>query len=168
MKKLNPEALRALFSDLQMERARLVRLAEDIGQVQAVIEQEPAQLTWFYELQALKLHNFYTGCERIFQLVASELNGGLPSGFDWHKRLLQRMTVGDTNRPPVLQAKTAQQLQEFLGFRHVVRNLYGFELQQDRVALLLDRYPETWQAVDRDLRQFMAWLNGLATQLEGI
>lgn len=166
MTNLTPERLRALMSDIQMEWQRLTRLADEIGQVQAVIDQDPERVSWFYELQSLKLHNFYTGCERIFQLVASELNGGLPSGFDWPKRLLQRMTVEDANRPPVLQFSTARQLQEFLGFRHVVRNLYGFELQQERVELLLNRYGETWQAVDGDIQQFMAWLNRLAAELE--
>ena len=168
MTNLTAEGLRALMSDIQMERERLARLADEVGQVQTVIGQGPERVGWFYELQALKLHNFYTGCERIFQLVASELNGGLPSGFDWHKRLLQRMTVEDARRPPLLQAATAQRLEEFLGFRHIVRNLYGFELQHERVALLLGRYEETWQAVDGDIQGFIAWLNSLAAQLESL
>lgn len=66
MTNLTPEGLRALMSDIQMERQRLMRLADEIGQVQAVISQDPERVGWFYELQALKLHNFYTGCERIF------------------------------------------------------------------------------------------------------
>ncbi|WP_008313765.1 hypothetical protein [Leptolyngbya sp. PCC 6406] len=35
MTNLTPEGLRALMSDIQMERQRLMRLANEIGQVQA-------------------------------------------------------------------------------------------------------------------------------------
>ena len=51
--------------------------------------------TAVFARRGLKLHNFYTGCERIFQMVISKLNGAPPSGFDWHRRLLDRMGVGE-------------------------------------------------------------------------
>jgi hypothetical protein len=43
------------------------------------------------ESAALRLHNFYTGCERIFRLIAAEVNGGVPKDLDWHKRLLTQV-----------------------------------------------------------------------------
>jgi hypothetical protein len=165
MRDLTPEQLSTLAADLSMELSHLDHLQQDIMLVQREIQADPHHTRWFYELQALKLHNFYTGCERIFQLIASDLNGGLPSGFDWHKRLLQRMTMTYSDRPPVLKPETAHQLEEFLGFRHVVRNVYGFELDTDRIQRLLDRYQSTWSQVSEDIQAFIQWLQILATQM---
>lgn len=166
MREINPDRLRVLALDVEAELERLQQLADDIAKVQQEIERDPERAVWFYELQSLKLHNFYTGCERIFSLVASELNGGLPSSFDWHKRLLRQMTVDYGNRIPVLRQETARQLQEYLGFRHVVRNIYGFELESARVRRLLDQYPGVWNQCKTDLYQFVTWLQELAKSME--
>jgi hypothetical protein len=165
MREIAPDELRALAADLEVELERLSKLEQEIQRVQLEIQRDPDRARLFYELQALKLHNFYTGCERIFSLIASELNGGMPSGFDWHKRLLHRMTVEYADRPPVLKVETAKQLEEFLAFRHVVRNVYGFELDVERVQRLVDRYVATWQNFDIDGRTFILWLLALAAQM---
>ena len=34
------------------------------------------------------LHDFYNACERIFEAIAREVNGGLPDSQQWHKKLL--------------------------------------------------------------------------------
>jgi hypothetical protein len=115
---------------------------------------------------ALKLHNFYTGCERIFQIVASDLNGGLPTSFDWHRRLLSRMATPHTDRPALLRQSTAQQLEEYLAFRHVVRNIYGFELKPERLEKLIADYGAVWQQFHQDLQTFIEWLNQLANELD--
>jgi hypothetical protein len=162
---MTPDELRALAADLEVELERLSQLEQEIQRVQLEIQRDPDRARLFYELQALKLHNFYTGCERIFRLIASELNGGMPSGFDWHKRLLHRMSVAYADRPPVLKVETAQQLEEFLAFRHVVRNIYGFELDVERVQRLVDRYVATWQQFDIDVGAFIQWLLALAAQM---
>jgi hypothetical protein len=166
MRDINAGQVSSLAADLSMELKRLSYLEQEIQQIQGEIQRDAERAKWFYELQALKLHNFYTGCERIFSLIASELNGGLPSGFDWHKRLLQRMSMEYGDRPPVLSAQTAKQLEEFLGFRHVVRNVYGFELDMERVQRLLERYGDTWTKFEADLQWFIQWLVALSAQLD--
>jgi hypothetical protein len=72
------------------------------------------------------------------------------SGADWHKRLLDRMSQDREGRPHVLTPTTASSLREFLGFRHIVRNLYGFELDPERVAALVRGYPAVWSEVKKD------------------
>jgi hypothetical protein len=88
MKALSAAAIRELAADIEVELARLSQLEQEIYRVQDEIARDPARQDLFYENLALKLHNFYTGCEKVLQLVAVELNGGLPTGADWHKRLL--------------------------------------------------------------------------------
>jgi len=165
MRGTNAETLLTIATDLELELRQMGRLEQDIWAVQQEIQRDPDRAKLFYEVQALKLHNFYTGCERIFSLIVSELNGGKPEGFDWHKRLLQRMTVADRDRPPVISTETAQRLNEFLGFRHVVRNVYAFDLDTQRVARLIEAYPDVWHQFQREIEEFISWLKKLAGDL---
>ncbi|NJR71566.1 MAG: hypothetical protein HC771_25445 [Synechococcales cyanobacterium CRU_2_2] len=166
MRQINANQLQDLVADISLERDRLKRLEQEIQDVQQEIQLDPARSHLFYESLALKLHNFYTGCERIFRLVAIELNGGVPSSSDWHKRLLDRMTIAREGRQAMLRPETARQLQEFLGFRHIVRNLYGFELDRDRIAQLVSKHPAVWLQVEQDVNEFIEWLKDLAFSLE--
>jgi uncharacterized protein YutE (UPF0331/DUF86 family) len=59
----------------------------------------------------------------------------------------------------VLQKNTAKQLEEYLGFRHVVRNLYTWELDTTKVERLIKHLPHTLQAVENDLETFGHFLD---------
>lgn len=166
MRRISAEELRELAGDIEIEVGRLRRLEGEIQRVQTEIQRDPNRADLFYENLAFKLHNFYTGCERIFRIIASELNGALPSDYDWHKRLLERMSLEREGRPAVLAAETARQLEEYLAFRHVVRNLYGYELDPERIERLLRHYHPVWQRVEADIQRFASWLRALALQLE--
>ena len=84
----------------------------------------------------------------------------LPQSSAWHRELLQQMMLDVPGvRPPLLQNSTAKLLEEFLGFRHVVRNLYTWELEPEKVARLVALLPETVQAVERDLEEFGRFLD---------
>src|SRR5687768_8192215 len=51
---------------------------------------------------ALNLHSFYTGLERIFELVATDVDRTLPSGPNWHQELLRRAATPIPNLRPAL------------------------------------------------------------------
>jgi hypothetical protein len=109
---------------------------------------------------ALSLHGFYSGAERIFEWIARQVDGTLPQGPAWHRELLDQMTLDVPGvRPSVLQKVTAKQLEEYLGFRHVVRNLYTWELDTTKVKRLIKRLPHTLQAVEKDLETFGRFLD---------
>ncbi|RMF30687.1 MAG: antitoxin, partial [Chloroflexi bacterium] len=40
---------------------------------------------------ALNLHSFYSGLERLFELIARHVDGKLPNGATWHRDLLKQM-----------------------------------------------------------------------------
>ena len=86
MREVSPDALIGLAADISAELGHLRQLAADVASVQSEIALDPAHTKLFYENLALKLHNFYTGCERIFQTIISELNGAPPTGFDRRQR----------------------------------------------------------------------------------
>ena len=69
-------------------------------------------------------------------------------------------------RPALLTQKTVGSLAEYLGFRHVVRNIYGFELETQRVKYLGQNYYEVWRNFNQDVCEFINWLRNLADSLE--
>ena len=161
MNNISRDKLMGIVVDIETELGHMHRLAADIQNVQREIATDPEYSRLFYENLALKLHNFYTGCERIFNMVTSELNGGPPTGFDWHQRLLDRMAADWGERPAIITPTTAADLREFLSFRHVVRNVYGYELDPERIERLLQKYPPTWNAFQHDVEDFVRKLKAM-------
>jgi hypothetical protein len=66
-------------------------------------------------------------------------------------------------RPVVLQPETGAALAEYLEFRHVVRNVYTFNLRPDRVAELVHELRPTYRLVERDLQSLAGLLDAIAT-----
>lgn len=105
------------------------------------------------------VHDFYTGIERAFEKIAQEFDGGLPAGPSWHRELLENMTLELPGiRPAVLRRETAHALDEFLRFRHLFRNLYGFELEWPRLRALLAQVAGVSRNVHADIEAFAAFL----------
>ncbi|MBM5823501.1 MAG: hypothetical protein FJ082_13910 [Cyanobacteria bacterium K_Offshore_surface_m2_011] len=143
--------------DLRVERSKLETLVESLRVASRALDQDPLPPLWV-DAVALRLQSFYTGIERCFVLIVRAINGAPPDGADWHRRLLDRMTVASPARPAVLRADTAQSLGELLRFRHVVRHLYAYELEAEPVERLLGKVLGLWPEVSSDLDQFTAWL----------
>ena len=96
------------------------------------------------------LHDFYNGVERVFLRIARELNGGVPRGDQWHRDLVDDMTLEIPEvRPAVIDQDLARALGDFLRFRHLFRNVYGGVLDAERMASLEERLPETLAAFRR-------------------
>jgi len=109
---------------------------------------------------ALNLHGFYNGVERILEWVAREFDGTIPGGPAWHHELLEQMEMAiPTVRPAVIRPTTRVALVEYLGFRHIVRNLYTWDFDPPRLKRLIDALPQTLADLDTDLQQFSAFLD---------
>lgn len=167
MKWIEASEIEEVAAEIEEELRKLSRLEADIARGREELRDDPARADIHYSNLALKLHNFYTGCERIFRIIASELNSALPSSYDWHKRLLQRMSLElGGKRPAVISQELRGALEEFLAFRHVVRTLYGYELDPERMDPLLDKYPLVWERFQGELRRFIQWIRRVADEME--
>jgi hypothetical protein len=112
---------------------------------------------------ALNLHGWYSGLERIFELIAVEIDGGALGGEAWHSELLRQMTLDlQETRPPVVQKETIARLDEYRKFRHRIRNIYAASLDPIRMQPLVDDLPELWTKIQKDLSAFTDFLNALA------
>ncbi len=111
---------------------------------------------------AYDLHGFYTGLERIFQSVADTIDDHLPVGQNWHKELLGQMAREIKNiRPALLSEKSAELLDEYMRFRHRIRNIYSFNLLPDRIKGLVERLPDVYEQVKSNLIDFAQFLEQL-------
>ena len=114
---------------------------------------------------AYDLHGFYTGLERIFKSVASTIDDRIPAGENWHKELLEQMTLEiEGIRPALLSNAARDLLDEFLRFRHRVRNIYSFNLLPERVKNLVEKLPEAHERAKRDLFAFIQFLEQISSE----
>lgn len=153
-----------LIGELQKE---LTELEELVQRTQALLQK--LQTTGdedYIGTLALNLYSFYSGAERAFQSIAITIGDSLPNQQDWHRRLLRQMNIAiPETRPAVLSESTYTGLNDYCSFRHVVRNVYSFKLQTDRVQALAAQLPLSFQTLKQDLDtfcDFLKTLNGIS------
>jgi hypothetical protein len=105
------------------------------------------------------LHSFYTGTEKIFEIVAVEIDGGLPKGEKWHLKLIELMQLNLPIRCPVLSERTTEMLDEYRAFRHLFRNIYTHRMIPEKVMKMCDKLLQTWQGLKTDLDNFIEETN---------
>ncbi|MGK7945277.1 MAG: hypothetical protein AB4058_12490 [Microcystaceae cyanobacterium] len=104
----------------------------------------------------LYLGNFYMGVERIFALIAKEIDKTQPSGESWHIQLLKQMSLEIPSiRFAVISQETYEMLNEFRGFRHIARSLYAYDLEPQRVIELSKILNQCYNFLKADLEVFM-------------
>lgn len=111
---------------------------------------------------ALNLHGFYSGLERLFELIARHVDRSLPTGETWHRDLLQQMAQDMTSvRPAVLSQDSALTLDEFRRFRYLVRSVYAISLAPEKMAGLMSALPTLWLTLRAELLAFADFLEAL-------
>jgi len=97
--------------------------------------------------------------ERIFELIAANVDQTRPQGDNWHQELLRQMAVGiELVRPHVISKETKNILDEYRGFRHVVRNVYSFHLSSAKISPLVNKLPKTYKRVQKEMEEFLFFL----------
>lgn len=150
---------------------RLLKLAERIRDELAELGWlvERAQEGWrraqrsgddFYlDSVALNLHGFYAGLERLFELIATVVDGTMPRGANWHQVLLQQMATEIVRvRPAVISEGAQDALDEYRGFRHIVRHVYTFKFDPVKVQGLVEEAPAVLAQVRAELLAFAEFL----------
>jgi len=138
-------------------------IEEELGRIRS-LPAESARIVDLHDglsrrAMASILQDFYNACERVFHRIAADLDGGVPENGGWHRRLLASMAAPAAGiRPAVIPGDLASALDEYLGFRHVFRNIYGYELEGNRLERLSKDLPATAQRVDDALGAFLQWL----------
>lgn len=109
--------------------------------------------------QATIIHDFYTNFEKILRKIATDVNGGLALGEDWHQRFLYQMSFEVKGiRPVVISQESYGILKKLLAFRHLFRNIYGFELDKERLDELSFLLLESGDNLLKEILDFAEFL----------
>ena len=149
--------LRQLADRIRSELDDLERVVNRIGEGwQRALR---AADDYYLDGVALNLHGFYAGLERLFELIATIVDGKKPEGENWHQALLSQMTLEvPAIRPAVISEAVNRHLDEYRGFRHVVRNVYTFKFDPAKVGTLVSGAPGVFQQVRAELLAFADFL----------
>ena len=153
----------------------IARIRQELEQLEHVVtwaeraiqaaRQHPDYQDLYMDSAALNLHDFYTGMERIFEQIGSTVDGHIPTGHNWHRELLQQMQSDLPElRPAVLSIEAVGFLDELLRFRHVVRNIYAFQFDPQRIARLVSLMRLALGQVQTDLSTFVTFVEQVARE----
>ena len=105
------------------------------------------------------LHDFYTCIENIFRKIAINIDDELPSEPTWHSILLNRMSLNIANiRKNVINDDLKEILYDYLRFRHIFRNVYGFKLNWDKMGHLVKSFESTQKTTNKQITEFLEFL----------
>ncbi len=150
---MDRDILRNILSEIEKELDIINEFRKEMKEI------ESGESTILKRSMGSILHDFYNCCERIFKKIAVDINGGYEDTKKWHKALLYRMTIPVRGlRPAVISEELAAELDEYLSFRHVFRNIYGFELKGERIGYLARKFDKVANRFIKDIKDFLSFL----------
>jgi len=148
---------------IRSEIKDLERLVQKAEQTWSHIRTLPEDQDVYLDSVALNLHGFYTGLERLFELVARHVDRDLPKGEYWHRELLLQIAQDLPDiRPAVISSESVSSLDEVRRFRHLVRNVYTFNLDPEKMESLVTSLPDLFPQIKAELLSFADFLEELA------
>ena len=113
----------------------------------------------YYDSVALNIHNMYNGVERIFEIIATSIDESKPEGKNWHRDLLIQMSLIISNiRPQVISHQLMTFLDEYRSFRHIVRNIYAFQYDLEKLTKLVSHLPDFICLFNAEMEEFYLFL----------
>ena len=143
-----------LCKQVQVERDQLRHLLDTHRSLLIKCERVTADPIELSALAAV-LHSFYTGIENIFKRIALTLDGGLPEGEIWHRRLLDSMATASSVRSAVISQSLRDNLRGYLDFRHVFRHAYTFELRWQKMSGLVINCASVFRQLETEFDAFL-------------
>ncbi len=157
----NRDFTNGLQSDLRTELSNLQKVVREVEEVRSKFDNEPDHI----QIRALGslVHDYYTGLENLFEIIVKRVDKDVPEGSGWHTVLLKRMSSEfDDVRPAVIDRELANELKEYLEFRHLFRHIYGFDLNWKRFRYLIEDLPEIHKKIKEKLNEFLEFLENLS------
>jgi len=103
----------------------------------------------------LFLHSFYNGIENILKFIIKEKHGMLPSGNKWHKELLDLCFIINNGQKALFSEKLKDELDDYLSFRHFIRNTYSFKIKWERMEHLILTVDTNWNDIKTEILKYI-------------
>ncbi len=148
-----------------MDEVTKLKINIEISKIDSLVEKSSVLLSKckieepdFVELNAIGsiLHSYYNGVESIFNLIYKALYEKTLSGHTWHSDLFSDMFSSTDKHEPILSQELFTTLKEYLGFRHVFRHSYGYELDWTKLNPLFSNFADNWRGVKNCFKQFLS------------
>ena len=95
------------------------------------------------ELSSLELagvgalvHNFYNGVENILKQIVISRDITISQSQSWHRQLVETAVLND-----IISKSTAEQLRQYLAFRHFFAHGYSLDLDKEHIKPLVKAIP---------------------------
>ncbi|PKM90505.1 MAG: hypothetical protein CVU87_02185 [Firmicutes bacterium HGW-Firmicutes-12] len=143
------------------------RIREELSEIEQIIDRtqegwERAGKTgddYYLDSVALNLHSFYTALERVFELIATNVDQTRPKADNWPQELIRQMASEiELVRPAVISKEVRNTLDEYRGFRHIVRNVYSYQLSKSKMAPLVNKQIEAFNQIKKEIDEFLFFL----------
>ncbi len=106
---------------------------------------------------AYQIHNLYNATEDLLKIVAGYFENNIKESDQWHKLLLQRMSIDIPGiRPAFISSETHLLLNGLRGFRHFFRHSYGTFIEYDQLKANLDKALNLSVYLEVDINQFFS------------
>ncbi|MFQ5708377.1 MAG: hypothetical protein ACE5HO_13050 [bacterium] len=148
-----------LAEEIEREIENLKQVEEKVHEGVKRSQKHPGEREFYLDSVAMNLHSYYTGVENTFRSIASRVDGDVPQGERWHAELLSQMSTPLKEiREKVISDKTQIFLRELLGFRHLIRNIYSFHIDEERLLQLCERLQLHSKTLYSELGNFVEFL----------
>jgi hypothetical protein len=103
----------------------------------------------------LFLHSFYNGIENIIKFIMRDKYRKLPSSNKWHKELLDLCFVKDNKQNELFSDQLKSVLDDYLSFRHFIRNTYSFKIKWERMEHLILNIHNNWNDIKGEIENYI-------------
>jgi len=100
---------------------------------------------------AALIHSFYNGIENILKQAILEKGKALPHGETWHRDIVELAATEG-----VIGKGVHEGLKQYLAFRHFFSHAYAFELDPERLVLLVESAPALFKSLQKDIENFQS------------
>lgn len=141
------------------------RVFEKIDRRSKHFQESPETL----ESLGYQIHNLYCAFEDLFQVVARYFENNIEKETQWHKYLLKRMKLEiEGIRPALISSHMFRLLDELRSFRHFFRHAYSYELEVEKMGLLVEKAKELESLYEEEFSEFLARIKAdIGTDLDG-
>jgi hypothetical protein len=95
------------------------------------------------------------GFENIFKRIAQQIDGKFEKTDSWHVDLLESMIETTGKRPAILTPDVKRRLRFYLGFRHVFRSHYSYDLNWSKMKPLVLKTEDILSSVENEIQEFI-------------
>jgi len=150
--------------DENMTHETILKIKFEISQVDMMISETEPVLKLIHnkipdkiETAALGLflHSFYNGIENILKFIVKEEYGKLPSGTKWHKELLDFCFLENNRKKRLFNENVKTILDDYLSFRHFIRNTYSYKLNWERMENLVLEIEKNWNIIKTEILNYL-------------